>query len=497
MFYPELAKITKRLDLDCFGARLDAIIDNDDKIQLSFYPPQSGGKIHIVIDFSPKHLDLYVADPPLKAPQTPRSFTMLLRKHLLSKRLAALRLSKDDRILNFEFNAGDTCVNELVIELTGYKTNVFLVDAQNGQILGQISNDETRMVGGIYNYPQPAQNLSQVNRFQDIPNAKLYTELARYFRERDAKEYFDARQRQLQNQLKKLVTRLEKRCLGLDSDRQKAELTLSTAYEADLLNAYAHLLSKGQTQVELERFDTGKTVSIALDPQKSPRENIDARYHLQRRAKRSLSYQTEQRTLTQSQLDSAQEALALVEAAQDFDSLNQAQAEIQRRYPEISTQLDKGQQASQLQIRQKQAGPPPRLPTSTSKADREHKPYRIFSTLNGLEIRVGKSAKDNDELTFRHVRGNDTWLHVAEGAGSHVVLRSAEPDGESLLDAASLAIHYSKLSKASSAEVHVTQAKYIRRIKGAPPGKVNIRVGKVLFVKMEEARLKRLLSQNR
>ena len=72
-------------------------------------------------------------------------------------------------------------------------------------------------------------------------------------------------------------------------------------------------------------------------------------------------------------------------------------------------------------------------------------------------------------------------------------MKSSSPDQETLLDAATLAVHYSKLAQAKHAEVHATQQKYVRRVKGAPAGKVEIRQERVMAIDMEEARVMRLL----
>lgn len=48
------------------------------------------------------------------------------------------------------------------------------------------------------------------------------------------------------------------------------------------------------------------------------------------------------------------------------------------------------------------------------------KPYHIYTGLDGLEIRVGRGASDNDELSCNpeHRDGADWWMHVAGCAGS-------------------------------------------------------------------------------
>ena len=75
---------------------------------------------------------------------------------------------------------------------------------------------------------------------------------------------------------------------------------------------------------------------------------------------------------------------------------------------------------------------------------------------------MGRSARDNDTLSIRIARGSDTWLHTADVPGSHVVLRTPkgqEPDGEEVLDAAHLAIHFTGQGT-DRAPVHVVAAKH-------------------------------------
>jgi len=108
---------------------------------------------------------------------------------------------------------------------------------------------------------------------------------------------------------------------------------------------------------------------------------------------------------------------------------------------------------------------------------------------------VGKSAKDNDELTFRVARGRDLWLHAEGAAGSHVIVplaKGEEVDGETLLDAATLAAHYSKLKNDTVVDVRFTRQADVRKPKGAAAGLVTIQRAKNVAVRMEAARIERL-----
>jgi predicted ribosome quality control (RQC) complex YloA/Tae2 family protein len=100
--------------------------------------------------------------------------------------------------------------------------------------------------------------------------------------------------------------------------------------------------------------------------------------------------------------------------------------------------------------------------------------------VDGFEILVGKSARDNDELTFRIAEPRDFWLHAAGYAGSHVVVRNPEALPElprNVLDqAAELAAWHSKARNArGKVEVHVCRAADVSKPRGFAPGEVQLR----------------------
>ena len=103
---------------------------------------------------------------------------------------------------------------------------------------------------------------------------------------------------------------------------------------------------------------------------------------------------------------------------------------------------------------------------------------RRFVSPNGYIVLVGRTASDNDVLTFKIASPNDFWLHVAAESGSHVVVRN--PQGaaslprETLRFAAGLAARYSRARSGGKVAVHVTRRSDVRKPRGLPPGKVTI-----------------------
>ena len=147
--------------------------------------------------------------------------------------------------------------------------------------------------------------------------------------------------------------------------------------------------------------------------------------------------------------------------------------------------------------------PPPRPERNpTTKGPRRdasfRKPYRQYRSFGNVEIRVGKKAEDNDQLTLSpdYRDGSDWWMHAAGCPGSHVVIRYGKDDlsEEVIQDAAALAARQSKCS-GSVIKVSLTRCRDIKKPPGAKAGLVML-TGKVRTVsvnmKEAEARLQRL-----
>jgi len=112
-------------------------------------------------------------------------------------------------------------------------------------------------------------------------------------------------------------------------------------------------------------------------------------------------------------------------------------------------------------------------------------PYRPFRSSGGLEIRVGRGARHNDDLTFHHSAPGDVWLHARHTAGAHVILRwqgEGKPPARDLVEAAVLAAVHSKARTSGSVPVDWTLRKYVRRARKSPPGQVMVERVETLFV---------------
>ncbi len=97
---------------------------------------------------------------------------------------------------------------------------------------------------------------------------------------------------------------------------------------------------------------------------------------------------------------------------------------------------------------------------------------------DGFIVLVGRTAADNDLLSFKLGAPADFWFHVSGFSGSHVIVRN--PDNldrlprETVQFAAALAARYSKARDAGRVVVHACQCRDVRKPRGVPEGTVTL-----------------------
>lgn len=128
-----------------------------------------------------------------------------------------------------------------------------------------------------------------------------------------------------------------------------------------------------------------------------------------------------------------------------------------------------------------------------------HLPYRRFRAPSGRLFLVGKSARDNDALTFKISSPHDLWFHAQGQAGSHVILRKGKGEvatEEEVFLGCCLALFYSKARAAMEGEVWFTERKFVRKKKGMPPGMVLVTQGKSKFIRADLSFFSRLTRED-
>ena len=287
----------------------------------------------------------------------------------------------------------------------------------------------------------------------------------------------DDERRRLLQRAKRKLGRAKGLVKGLEQRTEASSNAVRVQQDGELLKAALGQLKRGMESVELvDWFDESKPRRIALDPRRSPQENVTRVFDRYKKLVRGAQTVAEELDRARSKVHDLEALIENASSAEDPIALDASAVE--------RGLLDKPQVADP----RRKKPPAKRLP------------YRLFEARDGSEIRVGKNARDNDELTLRHARGNDYWLHTADCPGSHVILRverGHEPSDEALLDAAFLAIHFSPAGKSGRAPVHIARRKYVHKPKGAKAGLVTLSGGKTMEVSVQQARLESLLRSAR
>ena len=215
---------------------------------------------------------------------------------------------------------------------------------------------------------------------------------------------------------------------------------------------------KGASAVTLPDFD-GAPREIALDPARDVVANAEAFFDEARRRERAL------------------------------ERLPGAIATARERAAEFDAHLERLAESGPSDALWSAAGGKPvhtRAGGSRAGAPELRVPYTRLRSSGGLEIRVGRGPRDNDDLTFRHSAPDDIWLHASQASGAHVILRwgrrDENPPRRDLLEAATAAAVHSGARHNRTAPVVWTRRKYVRKPRKSPPGTVTPDRVQTIFV---------------
>ena len=100
--------------------------------------------------------------------------------------------------------------------------------------------------------------------------------------------------------------------------------------------------------------------------------------------------------------------------------------------------------------------------------------YKRYNLEDDFIVFCGRTAKQNEELTFKRASRKDIWLHVREAPGSHCILvcGGKTPTDDILIKAINIAAQNSSLSNLEKVLVDYTFVSNVKRKPGARPGMV-------------------------
>ena len=286
----------------------------------------------------------------------------------------------------------------------------------------------------------------------------------------------DARREALLDAIGRAEKRVARRKEAIRGDLARAAEADSVRTRAALLLAYASAVPKG-ARVAVVRDEDDRELEIELPEGATPVAHAQTLYKKARKLDTTARIAAER-------LDAADHELAALAALSVHAAAATDEAQLA---PAIAG-------AARLRVvgsaQAKKHAPSPHAP-------KVRMPYRRFLASGEREIRVGKTARDNDALTLKHSKSRDLFLHARDVPGAHVIVplgKSETCPTELFLDAATLAAHFSDARSEAVVDVVHARRGHVRKPRGAPPGLVSVDREKVTPLRIEPTRLARLLA---
>ncbi len=288
-----------------------------------------------------------------------------------------------------------------------------------------------------------------------------------YYSAEFERQQFSQVRHQVSQKLANVLGKLRHKGNGFETRLQQSDGADDYRRQADLLMAYLQDWQPGLKQMELEDFETGEPVVIALNPEKNAVQNAQALYKQHQKLKRA-------RQAVEPLLAAVNRELGYLE-------------QIESSLADLSHYDASGDLVALLEIRdelvQENYLPDPEGRYRRSSSDSKTN-FLQYTSPSGITLLVGRNNRQNDQLTFRQATDYDLWLHTQEIPGSHALLRlepGAVASETDLQWAADIAAYHSRARESEQAPVVYTEPKHVYKPKGAQPGMVIYKKERIIW----------------
>ncbi|SFU28566.1 Predicted component of the ribosome quality control (RQC) complex, YloA/Tae2 family, contains fibronectin-binding (FbpA) and DUF814 domains [Clostridium sp. DSM 8431] len=281
-----------------------------------------------------------------------------------------------------------------------------------------------------------------------------------FFSMKDKQDRLSSRSTDLAKLIHTNIERCNKKSKILNENIKEGEKKDIYKIKGDLLTSYIYTIKPGDKEVSLLNFysENEEYMTIALDPYKTPSENIQKYYKRYNKLKKSEEWAIEQLEKNEEELTYLNSVLTNIYNVDSYDEIDAIKSELM--------------ETGYIKYRADKKG---------SKKNKADKPLHFISS-KGFDIYVGKNNIQNDYLSLKFANKNDIWLHTKEIPGSHCIIKGNDVDDETLSEAAIIAAHYSKGKNTSKVPVDYTEVRNLKKPNGAKPGMVIYYTNKTMYV---------------
>lgn len=287
-----------------------------------------------------------------------------------------------------------------------------------------------------------------------------------YYKDRAVRERVRNQTNDLSRHLSSLLQKNEKKLAKLVDELEQTKQMDEMNLYGELITSNMYQLKQGMDEFTTTNYYNEETVTIPLNPRKSPAENAQYYYKQYNRLKTRKAHAAEQ-------IKATQDEIAYIETIQmQLDHISVDDID------DIRTEL-----AEQNLLKKKH---------KTKQSKKQQSSIDHYLSRDGQEIVVGRNNLQNEYITHKLGRNNYLWFHTKDIPGSHVVILDSKPTDGTIEDAAILAGYFSKAHGSSKIPVDYTEIKHVHKPSGAKPGFVTYTDQTTVMITPEEGYIEQL-----
>ena len=376
-------------------------------------------------------------------------FSQILNANVIGGRLDRIYQANYSRVVIFNIKYNEKNL-KIIARLWGTGSNIILLNNDN------IIIDCLRRMPKRDEWPKEEFSLYEIiskdsvyNNFtirEEFRSGDINNAVFDYYNDKAIDNNFNKKRNELELVINKEINAcnitLKKISYNIDEGREE-----DYRESGELLKANIYKIKRGMDSIELDKYDSNQKVVIKLLADKTPSENIEKYFEKYKKVKKGRESWQNEKVKIESKLKKFIRYSKILSEIDEYKRLLDFEKEISSEIRNKNKENDNG----------------------------NSKISRCFILDGGYEAYVSKSAEDADQLLKNVAKGNDYWFHVRDYAGSHVIVKkskSAEITDRAKIEAAMIAVYYSKGKNDLDADVYFTQVKYLHKSKGGPAGLV-------------------------
>ncbi|KEY48330.1 dihydroorotate dehydrogenase [Streptococcus equinus] len=486
-------------------------------------------------------------------PQTPNTFTMIMRKYLQGAVIESLEQIDNDRILEIAFSnkneIGDNVKVTLVVEIMGKHSNIILIDKVESKIIESIkhigfsqNSYRTILPGSTYIAPPKTdaknpftvsdEKLFEILQTEDLAPRhlqKLFQGLGRDTAENLSAQLSDDKIKQFRAFFARDVqpNMTDKSFAAVLFDNSNKEKTFDSLSElldvfyqdkaerdrvnqqsSDLIHRVQTELDKNvkklkKQEKELQATENAEefrqkgellTTYLSMVPNNQDQVELD-NYYTNEKITIALDKSLTPNQNAQRYFKKYQK---LKEAVKHLTGLIEETKHTITYLESVETSLSHASISDIADIREELVETGFVKRRTKDKRHKRKKPEQYLASDGKTIIMVGRNNLQNDELTFKMAKKGELWFHAKDIPGSHVLIKdNLNPSDEVKTDAAELAAYYSKARLSNLIQVDMIEAKKLNKPTGAKPGFVTYTGQKTLRVTPTEEKINSMRIENK